>query len=173
MKRCIAILLSAILFISCTTTIKSVVDKDAIKHPYKNPLMVIPFEKGITLKFCDKLKERLEFYIKTDSTKVEIFLSEQKKKELALNNKSEIDEKINNAIQADNKDLIVIFKPTHYVFSNGSITSVTYEIAAIDVTTKKEVWKSELTSGGSFGIATLADKSAKLIYERLSGEGVL
>jgi hypothetical protein len=42
---------------------KTVVDESAIKEPYKNPLIVILYEKLNTEKFSEKLKNNMELLI--------------------------------------------------------------------------------------------------------------
>ncbi len=64
MKK-IIILFVTISFTLMTSCIymKTVVDESAIKEPYKNPLIVILYEKLNTEKFSEKLKNNMELLI--------------------------------------------------------------------------------------------------------------
>jgi hypothetical protein len=173
MKKTITFLLTIILLTSCGVSIKSVVDSSAIKEPYKNPLIVIPFEKYSTRNFSEKLKEKLEEEFNNENKKVEFLLVEQKSEKLALNENDDVNSKIDNAIRVDQKDIILIFKPTNLSYYNGGLQSATYKLTGIDVNTKKEVWKATFNSSSSFGPALFAEKSAQKIFEKLKTDKVL
>ena len=173
MKNLTLLLLCIVLLASCGPTINSIVDHKAIKEPYKNSLIIIPFETGINRTYCQKLKEKMERDFQTDSKKVEVFAFEIQKKELSLNSSGGLDEKINNAVQNDSKDLVIYLHATHIVYSNGTPQSATYEITAMDAITKKEVWKAELKASIAYGNSSSAKKAADIIYGRLLGEGVI
>ncbi len=162
------------LFISaCGVSIKSVVDNSYSKGPYKNTLIIIPYENNVTDNFATALKENLEHLFKSESRRVEIFLVEKKQDELKLNSNNEIDTKINESINNDYKDLIVIFRPTKLSFYNSGLQSATYIIVAIDAQSKKEIWKAEFDSSSSFGPTLFAKKSAVTIYEKLKTDNIL
>src|SRR5450631_1208477 len=155
-------------FTGCSSSIKTVVDRNTLKQPYKSSLIVILYDPGVTKHFCEKVKDRLELNMQQDAKKTEfIMVRKTEQKELTLNDKESAGEMIDTALQNNDIGVVVIFKPTHYTFSNGSIAEVTYQITALDVTTKKEVWKAETVSRGSFGLGGIADKTADLIYGRL------
>ncbi|WP_298544803.1 hypothetical protein [uncultured Aquimarina sp.] len=59
MKKIIA-LCFIVLLSSCGVTIRSVVDTKISNAPYKNILIVITYENGVTKNFTNKLKEKLE-----------------------------------------------------------------------------------------------------------------
>lgn len=172
MKKIIALLL-IITLNSCGVSIKSVVDHNLIKEPYKNTLIVIPFEKSVTKNFVDNIKEEIEILFKQNNKKVEIILFDKTKKELQLNDNKEIEQQINASINTDNKDLLIIFKPSNLSFYNGALQSLTYEIVAIETISKKEVWKAEFNSNSSFGPALFSKKSAKTIYNKLLTDKIL
>lgn len=172
MKKIITLFLSVILFASCVS-IKSVVDTSAVKEPYKNPLIVIPFEQYSIKNFSNKLKEKLELQFKKENRKVQILLIERKSNKLTLNQNDSMVSEINSAIQTDQKDIIFIFKPTNLSYYNGGLQSATYKLTGIDVITKKEVWKAQFNSNSSFGPALFAEKSAKKIFEKLKEDKVL
>lgn len=172
MKKITTLFLITILFLSCGVSIKSVVDSSAIKVPYKNPLIVIPYEYT-TQNFSERLNEKLDEVFAENQEKIEIILYERNKKELTLNENDNIDQIISNSIKKDNKDLLLIFKPTNLEYYNGGIQSATYELVGIDTKTKKEVWKASFNSSSSFGPALFAEKSAKKIYEKLKTDKVL
>ena len=98
MKKQITLFLITILLTSCGVSIKSVVDSSAIKKPYNNPLIVIPYEKGSTRNFSNKLKEKIEIEFSAANKPVEIFIFEKQSNGLTLNANSGIDKKINDAI---------------------------------------------------------------------------
>ena len=174
MKLIITSILAMTLLANCGVSSRSVVDREAIKEPYKNPLIVIPYDKGAVQKFSLKLKENIENDFMKDSKKVEVILFESPKKELELNTNNEIDDKINSSVQSNNKDLVIIFKPTNYSYYNGSLESATYEIVAMDAKTRKEVWKCKLTTKVTIvGLSTMGQKSAKVFYDKVTAEGVL
>ena len=165
-----AFLCLAGLLTGCSSSIKTVVDRNTLKQPYKSSLMVILYDPGVTRHFCEKVKDRMELNMQQDAKKTEfIMVKKTEQKELSLNDKESANEMIDTAIQNNDFGVVIIFKPTHYTFSNGSISQVTYQITALDVTTKKEVWKAETVSGGAFGLNGIADKTADLIYGRLVG----
>lgn len=173
MKKLISIFLIAVLLTSCGVSIKSVVDSSAINEPYKNPLIVIPYEKYSTSNFSEKLKEKLEIEFNNENKKFEFLLVEQKSKKLALNQNDNVNSEIDNAIRTDQKDIVLIFKPTNLSYYNGGLQSATYELTGIDVLTKKEVWKATFNSNSSFGPALFAEKSAKIIFEKLKADKIL
>ncbi|WJJ97869.1 hypothetical protein [Algibacter luteus] len=173
MKKLITLFLTSIILISCGVSIKSVVDSSAIKEPYSNPLIVIPFEKNSTRNFSEKLEEKLEIEFNNDNKKVEFLLVEQGSQKLALNQNDDVNSKIDNAVRTDQKDIVLIFKPTNLSYYNGGLQSATYQLTGIDVTTKKEVWKATFNSNSSFGPALFAEKSAKTIFEKLKTDKVL
>ena len=172
MKKITFLFLITILFSSCGVSIKSVVDSSAIKEPYKNPLIVIPYEYS-TKNFSERLEEKLEEVFDENQQKIDIVLFERNKKELTLNEDNNLDQIISNSINKDNKDLLLIFRPTNLEYYNGGIQSATYELVGIDTKTKKEVWKASFNSSSSFGPALFAEKSAKKIYEKLKMDKVL
>lgn len=173
MKKLITFSLIIFLITSCGVSIKSVVDSSAINEPYKNPLIVIPYEKYSTRNFSDKLKEKLEIEFTNANKKVEFLLVEQGREKLALNQNDDVNSKINNAVLTDQKDIVLIFKPTNLSYYNGGLQSATYELTGIDAITKKEVWKATFNSNSSFGPALFAEKSAKTIFEKLKTDKVL
>lgn len=158
---------------SCGVQIKSVVDKSSFTNPYSNPLIVIPYENGVTRNFTDLMKQKIEEKFRADNRKVEILLVEQSRSDLKLNSSADIDAKINAAISSDNKDLILIFKPTKMQFYNGGLQSATYLITGTDLKSRREVWKAEFTSSSSFGPSLFADKAATSIYEKLKLDNVI
>ena len=172
MKKMLSFLL-LISLSSCGVSIKSVVDDNVSKETHKNSLIIIPFEKFVTKNFVENFKEEIELLFKQNNKKVEIILFEKSKKELQLNENSEIDQQINSSINNDNKDLLIIFKPSNLSFYNGALQSLTYEIVAIDTKTKKEIWKAEFNSNSSFGPALFSKKSAKIIYDKLLIDKIL
>lgn len=161
------------LFTNCSSSINTVVDRNELKHPFKKPLVVILYNPEITKNFCEKLKEKFETYLQQDSKKAEFILVKIHKKDLALNETDSTSIKINQSIQNNNNDVVIIFKPTHYTFSNGSLGEISYLITAVDVNTQKEVWKATLSSTSSFGMNGVTEKTATLVYGRLVGEGVI
>jgi hypothetical protein len=162
------------LFTNCGSTINTVVDHNILKQPYKSSLIVILYDPGVTKHFSEKVQERLEVNIQEDGKKSEfIMVKKNERKELSLNDRDTVAEKIETSVRKNDVGVVVIFKPTHYTFQNGSIAEVTYEITALDVSTKKEVWKAEVKSAGYFGVNGSAGKTADLIYGRLCGDGVI
>jgi len=171
-KKIIIIVIVGILLTSCGVTIKSVADK-SITEPYQKPFIVIPYEKYSTKNFSKKLKEKIEIEFQNDNRSVNIYIFEKQNKGLSLNANNEVDKKINETILNGKIDLLLIFKPTHLQYTNGGLQSVTYELVGIDTKTKKEVWKAEFSSSGGFGPAMFAEKSAKIIYEKLKTDKIL
>jgi hypothetical protein len=164
--------LSVILLPSCSSSIKSIVDSNAIKVPYQRALIVIPYEQGQVQNFCEDLQEALQFDFETDAKKADILLVESKSKELSLNDPSYGDIEINGSIQHNKNDLVIIFKPTEYGYS-GSLQSVEYRVVAIDVATKKEVWKAILSSTYGLSVSGLAKRCASQAYSKLISDKVL
>jgi len=172
MKKTIIIIFIGLLLTNCGVTIKSVADK-SITEPFQKPFIVIPYEKYSTKNFSKKLKEKIEIEFQKDNKDVEIFIFEKQNKGLSLNANNDVDKRINSTIINNNIDLLLIFKPTHLQYTNGGLQSVTYELVGINTKTKKEVWKAEFSSTGSFGPSMFAEKSAKTIYEKLKVDKIL
>ncbi len=173
MNKQITLFLTFILLAGCGVSIKSVVDKAAIKEPYVNPLIVIPYVKYNTKNFSEKLKEKLIVEFNNENRKVEFLLIEQRPEKLALNQSDYMNSRIDDAVQADQKDIVLVFKPTNLSYYNGGLQSATYELTGIDVATKKEVWKATFNSSSSFGPALFAEKSAKTIFQKLKTDKVI
>ncbi|MGC4023458.1 MAG: hypothetical protein QM734_16670 [Cyclobacteriaceae bacterium] len=173
MRKCFLTTLIVAVLSSCGVQIKSIADGSVAAYPYSNPLIVIPFESGVTKNFTSLLKTKIEDRFKADNRKVEILLVEQKQDEFKLNSTTDINTKINVVTSSNNKDLVLIFMLTKMQFFNGVLRSVTYQITGRDLRSKKEVWKAEFTSNSSFGQAVFIDKAATRIYEKLKLDKVL
>ena len=173
MKKLITLSLITILLTSCGVSIQSVVDSSTIKEPYKNILIVIPYEKYSTGNFSEKLKEKLEIEFNNENKKVEFLLVEINNEKLTLNQNDNVNSKIDNAVQADKKDIVLIFRPTNLSYHNGALLSASYELTGIDVLTKREVWKATFNSNSSLGPALFAEKSARTIFEKLKADKIL
>ena len=55
----------------------------------------------------------------------------------------------------------------------GTLQSITYIIAAIDISTRKEIWKAELTLGSISTPSDFGRKIATAVYEKLKSDKVL
>jgi hypothetical protein len=173
MTKQITLFLIIILFTGCGVSIKSVVDESATEKSYVNTLIVLPYEKGSTRNFMNKLKEKIELEFKAENKSVDVYIYEKKKNDLTLNANSVIEKEINDIILDFNKDLLLVFNPTNLKYYNGGLQSATYKITGIDIKTKKEIWKAEFNSNSSLGPALFAEKSAKTIFEKLKTDKVL
>ena len=100
-------------------------------------------------------------------------VKKNEQKELSLNEHDSVSERIETSVKGNDVGVVVIFRPIHYTFQNGNIEEVTYQVTALDVSTKKEVWKAEVKSAGYFGVNGCAGKAADLIYGTLCGDGVI
>jgi|LSQX01.1.fsa_nt_gb hypothetical protein len=164
--------ISFTLMTSCIS-IKTVVDESAIKEPYKNPLIVILYDKYNTKKFSEKLKTNMELQFRNANIKVEFIFSDLKSSdELTLNQNDDLNTKINNAINNDQKDIVFILKPASISYQNNA-KFVNYSLTGIDVVTQKEVWKARFNTSSSFETNGLAKKAAQKILERLKTDKVL
>ena len=161
------------IFAGCSSSIKTVVDRNELKQPFKKPIFVILYSPDVARKFCDGLKGRFESFLQQDAKKADFIIVRIQKKELSLNEKDSANFKVNQAIQNNDNDVAIIFRPTHYTYENGALGEISFTITAINVNTKKEVWKATLTSSSSFGMGGVTDKTASLVYGRLVGEGVI
>ncbi|WP_053976773.1 hypothetical protein [Mangrovimonas xylaniphaga] len=173
MKQRFVLLLLVMLLTSCGVYIKFVVDYSGTNRPYGNPLIVIPYERGSTRNFTNKLKENMEAKFEEDAKQVEILLFEKAKKGLTLNTSEGREAQVNSSIVSGNKDLLLLFNPTNMQYYNGGLISVTYELVGIDTQTNKEVWKATFNSSSSLGPAMFAEKSAKTIFEKLKADKVI
>jgi len=164
----------SILFLSaCGVSLQSVVDSN-LTQSYKNPLLVIPYDNQKTFFFSANLKSHLEDVFSENNQKVQVILSEQPSPgELTLNTNTSPQDEINIAISEDHKDLLIIFQPVKLEYVNGGLVSATYQLVSTDIKTKKEVWKANYSSSGSFGPSTFGRPSAQKIYQKLKGDGVL
>jgi hypothetical protein len=170
--KAIALLFALLLLESCGVPLKSIVDNSSTRVPYENPLIVIPYQRE-TKHLAKKLKENFESLFALEQKKVDVYLLETRKGELKLNETDDSVTKINQTIQQDNKDLILVFKPTNLFFQNGGLASVTYQIVANDTRSAREVWKATFISRGTFGPASSSAKSSRSIYDRLKLDKVL
>ena len=163
---------SVLFFVSCGVTIDSIVDNNLAKS-YNNPLMVIPYEKYQTGTFSANLKNNLEKTFSLNNRKIEVLLVASKEEELTLNAEDDISTKINQRINEDNKDIVILFKPTELQYYNGGLQKATYQIIAVDVMTEREVWKANFSSSGTFGPSTFAQASAEKIYQKLRMDNII
>lgn len=162
-----------LLFSSCGVTLQSVVDNNLVKT-YDNPLFVILYEKNRTLNFTNNLKKNLEEIYSINNEKVELLLIEQSSKyDLTLNSIENVEMKINNAITKDGNDIVIVFIPVNLQYYNNTLHSITYQLVGTDIETKREVWKANFSSYGSFGPSTLAKASAQKIYRQLKIDRIL
>lgn len=166
-------LFTALVFVlsGCGVTLDSVVDNNLSKH-YENPLLVIPYSEE-SFNFSKNLKYNIEGVFSQNKQKAEVLLIAIQKEELKLNNNNKNDALISNKVMSDSKDLVVMFRPQKLQYSNGSLQTASYQLVGIDVDTKREVWKANFSSSGSFGPSTFAKKSAEKIYLQLREDGVL
>ena len=113
----LAILCIPGLLTSCGSTMKSVVDHNELKQPYKSSLIVILYDPGVTKHFSEKVKERLEVNIQQDGKKAEfIMVKKNEPKELALNHRDSVSEMIETSVRKNDVGVVVIFRPIHYTF---------------------------------------------------------
>ena len=173
MYRIAVIFLLCLILSNCGAKIESVVDRSVTDKTYENPLIVIFYKAYSTKNFTKKLKDKLEIEFTNDNQKVAFLLFEQKKDKLELNKSDDINADITQAVQRNQNDIVMIFRPIKLSYYNGGLNSATYELTGIDVLTKKEVWKAKLNSNSSFGPALFAEKSAQLIYEKLKSDKIL
>ena len=155
----IIIILLLFTLTNCGVSIKSVVDNDSTKEPYKNILIAIPFE-NVTKNFVNNFSKEFSIHFTQNNKKSKTILFEQSNNSLKLNKNKDIDEEINSSINEDNKDLVIFFKPSNLTFYNGGLQSLTYEIVAIETVSNKEIWKARFNSNSSFGPALFAKKSS-------------
>ena len=161
--------------LSCGTSIKSVVDHSSFAHPYHAPLAVLPCQSGPLLRLSNKLGDVFAKVLATDSIKLNLLIFERHEQELTLNNHDDVDQKITDSVQANENDLVLLFKPTQLELSNGSFTGIKYIVTAIDVSTHKDVWKAEFQwKGGTLaGNGAIAESISKALHEKLVADGVL
>jgi hypothetical protein len=171
MRKYFTLVFAILILSSCGVTLESVVQTEVSKK-YDSPLIVIPFEYR-TGYFANKLKSNFEEIFAMNNIKVEILLVEISKEELALNSSNGNEIRINNAITQDKKDIVIIFKPVKLQYYNGELQSASYQITGIDCDTKREVWKANFSSSGSFGPSTFAKLSAQKIFQKLRDDKVL
>ena len=143
-----------------------------LEKKYENPLLVIPYENQ-TLNFSNSLKRNLEEVFSINNQKVEVLLVKVGRGELTLNSNDATEVQINNSIVKDNKDLIIVFKPDQLQYYNGGLQSASYQLVGTDLQSKREVWKANFGSSGTFGPSTFAKASATKIYSQLKADGVL
>ncbi len=172
MKK-ITLLLVLFSLFGCGVQKDSVVDYTNKKKAYTNVIFVMPYRKFETRNYINNLKEELDKIFASNQKKVEIITYENEKEGLKLNQDSQIQETVNTKIKEDAKDLLLILRPTHLVFTDGALQDFEYEIVGIDTETKKEVWKGEFRVRGQFGPSTFLKKSAAGIYEELIGKSML
>lgn len=172
MRKIFALILLSIILTSCGVSIDSVVDKN-LNRVYYKPLIVIPYEPGATRNFSNKLKEKLEIILQEEGKKADFIIFPKENNTLELNQGDAINERIGRAIVNGDKDILLIFKPTHLQFMDGGLQSATYELVGIDVNTKKEIWKAKFNSSSSWGPALFAEKSAQVIFDKLREDRVM
>lgn len=171
MKNILTLLLIFFTLTSCGVTLHSVVDS-SLTEKYNNPLIVIPYE-GQTRSFSNNLKSNLEETFSSENQKVEVILYKISNTELTLNSQNASESSINSTIVNDQKDIIIVFKPVRLQYYNGGLQRAEYQLIGTDIETKKEVWKANFSSSGSFGPSTFAKAAASKIYTQLKADGVL
>jgi hypothetical protein len=171
MRKIFTLAIAILILSGCGVTLQSVVQTELAKT-YNNPLIIIPIEYR-TDYFANNLKRNFEEIFVMNNKKVEIFLIKISKEELALNSNDGNEIKINNAIAQDKKDLILVFKPVKLEYYSGSLQSASYQITGIDTDTKREVWKANFSSSGSFGPSTFAKTSVQKIFQKLRDDKIL
>lgn len=174
MKKLLLLLIAPLLLTGCAVQLESVVDNSLIKQPYKNPLVVIPYEDYSIKEFSNNLKDDLETTFKGNQRKIEVLAIELIGTSLTLNANKRIDQEVQKSMSNDPKDLLLVFQPTNIEFSEGGYRVFTYQITGIDTSTKKEVWKANFTATrGHLGAGKMAEQSARKIYERLVTDKVI
>ena len=143
---------------------------------YTNPLMIIPYEKGISRNFVQELQRNIVEVFKSDKRKLEVFVYEhsdrKKDNEKQEQTDVEVNEKINTATQ-NGHDLLILFQPVNYHLNNGSLYSVTYDLVGVDPANDLVVWKISLQVSSSFGPTVFVDKAAKDILAKLKEDHLL
>lgn len=174
MKKIYLLVLIAVLFSSCAVQIESVVDNSLFEKPYTNPLIVLSYDNYNIQRFSNELKENLELQFKAENKKVEVRDFNLMGSALSLNARKGVNQEINDILSNDNKDLLLVFKPTDITLENGGYRVFTYQLTGIDVNSKKEVWKANFTATrGNFGAAKMAEQASEIIYEKLKTDKVL
>ena len=145
---------------------------------YKKPLFVITDIKDNTKGFSKKLKRELDEELANLYTPSQIILVERNeigrtKDTIKLDSKENINSQINTAVLNLHSDVIIIFNPTHVQWANGAISSIKYDIIAIDVISKKQIWKGNFKAGGLIGPKSYAEQAAKESYQKLKEDRIL
>lgn len=169
MNRIVLFLCIAIL--GGCVSIDSVANRNLHKK-FSNPLIVIPFEYR-TRKIARNLKDELEEVFADNKMNVKVLTLQTEASKLELNSSSKDQETLNDEVYKNSRDLVIFFKPNEIYYVNGGMQTATYILIATDVSTGKEVWKANYKAQGGFGPASLARKSAKLIFQKLKADHIL
>lgn len=156
----------------CGVKIQSVVDR-SLTAPYSNPLVLILYDVEEARNFSSLLKDKIGEVFKANNQIVQVSLVEQNSSQLKLNSVDEVDRKVSAAVALDNKDLVLILRPTRISMGDFGPVSSTYVISGTDLKSKREVWKAEFTTTSSFGPSLFAEKTALSIYKKLKSDRIL
>jgi len=171
MKRTILLSTLIIIISSCVST-RSITDYSSNKF-YESTLIVIPYESGVTKRFVNKLKIKLEEQFETSKTRIEFILFEKSSDNLVLNQEKLLNDRISIALSRDKKDLILYLYPTKLYYTNGQLQTIYYNATGIDSNNKNEVWKAEFKIYGMFGPSMFASKCAQMIVEKLKLDKII
>ncbi|MEQ8470641.1 MAG: hypothetical protein RIC35_05625 [Marinoscillum sp.] len=146
--------------------------KRGIQKQYNNPLIVIPFDSR-TSKIATNLKSELEKVFSANNHKVSVLTLRVEDSKLELNSTTENESRLAEEIAQGHNDIVIFFRPNEIYYVNGGLQTATYILVGTDVSSKKEVWKANYKAQGGFGPASLAKKSANIIFNKLQSDNIL
>lgn len=160
-----------LMLISCGVKMESIVDENLTKR-YQKPLLVIPYQQDLS-GFVAKLKRKIEGTFAQSNQEVKVLGFLQAERGLALNEESKADRMISEAVAVNKNDLVIIFQPGKFEFSNGALQVAAYQLVGMDVQSKKEVWKANFKVTGTFGAGTMAKTAAEKIYLQMKKDRII
>lgn len=170
MKRNSLLILICLFALSGCVSVRSVVDSEAIKEPFKNPVFFI-FNYDDDKKLGEGVKTNLEELLKNDN------LASFNLKLIPAEGFVELDaqDRIKKVISENSvtSDIIFTVEPDEKYYERGKLLSMKYVITGVSTKTKKEVWKADFYVSDSFRIDRHAKSSAKKIFEKLKIDKVL
>ena len=151
----------------------SVVNRD-YNTENKNILILISYD-AYSKKTVKNFEEEFMLQAMNSKNKIDFFIVPPRKapETLALNEQSDLAEKIKDKIAEVNADIVVSIVSEHRVVTNNSLTYIRYLATGCETVENKEIWKSRIVINSMFGTSVLAKEMATELFDLLVSDGII